>query len=91
MLEVPGVKGLDLTIPQVHNWESVAKAASGKAVLCLRHQYWDHLEGDKVDMIAYTKKIVDTFGRKGIFIQTSAPTEGEAVVYAEQLHQLLGK
>jgi hypothetical protein len=91
MMEVPGVKGLDLTIPQVHDWESVAKAASGKTVLCLRHQYWDHLEGDKVDMIAYTKKIVDTFGRKGIFIQTSAPTENEAIVYAEQLHKLLGK
>jgi hypothetical protein len=89
MLEVPGVRGLDLTIPQVTDWESVAKAASGKTTLCLRHQYWDHLDG-KVDMLDYTKKIIDTFGRKGVFIQTSAPTESEAIDYAEKLHKLLG-
>ncbi|MDR3325591.1 MAG: uroporphyrinogen decarboxylase family protein [Spirochaetaceae bacterium] len=88
MMEIPGLKGLDLTIPQVQNWEAVRDAAAGKTVLCLRHQYWDHLEGE-TDMIAYTKKIVDCFGRKGVVIQTSAPTEEEAVAYSEQLHRLL--
>jgi hypothetical protein len=89
MMEIPGIKGLDFTIPQVQHWETVRDAAAGKAVLCLRHQYWDHLEGGDIDMLAYTKKIIDCFGRKGVIIQTSAPTKEEAVTYSEQLHELL--
>jgi hypothetical protein len=89
MMEIPGLKGLDLTIPQVKNWESVRDAAAGKTVLCLRHQYWDHLDEPNCDMPAYTKKIIDCFGRKGIIIQTSAPDEAEAIKYSEELHRLL--
>jgi hypothetical protein len=40
-------------------------------------------------MPAYTKKIIDCFGRKGIIIQTSAPDEAEAIRYSEELHRLL--
>jgi hypothetical protein len=34
---------------------------------------------------------MDFFGRKGIFIQTSAPTSEEAVQLGEELHKVLSK
>jgi hypothetical protein len=82
---------LAFTIPQVQHWEAVRDAAAGKTVLCLRHQYWDHLADNTVDMAEYTQKIIDCFGRKGIFIQTSAPTPEEAMVLCEKLHTILSK
>jgi hypothetical protein len=91
MAETPGIRGLDLTLPQVKDWDKVAASCAGKVTLCLRHQYWDHLESEKVDMLDYTKRIIGTFGRKGVIIQTSAATEDEAVRYAGELHELLSK
>jgi len=94
MTEIPGLKGLDFTIPQVQNWEKVRDAVAGKTVLCLRHFYWDHID-DGVSGVTgltdYTKKLIDFFGRKGVFIQTSAPTPQEAVELGENLHKLLSK
>ena len=91
MMEVEGLKGLDFTIPQVNNWDAVKNAAAGKTVLCLRHRYWDHPIDSNVDLVEYTKKLVDTFGRKGVIIETSAPTDQEAVALGEKLHQLLSR
>ncbi|MDR3342528.1 MAG: uroporphyrinogen decarboxylase family protein [Treponema sp.] len=91
MMEIPGLRGLDFTIPQVPNWERIRDAAAGKTVLCLRQNYWDHGSDTKVDLAEYAKKILDFFGRKGLFIQTSTPTAEEAVALGEQLHRLLSK
>nr|MDR3172311.1 uroporphyrinogen decarboxylase family protein [Treponema sp.] len=91
MMEIPGLRGLDFTIPQVPNWELIRDAAAGKTVLCLRQNYWDHGSDATVDLAEYAKKLVDFFGRKGVFIQTSTPTAEEAVALGERLHQLLSK
>ena len=91
MMEIPGRRGLDFTIPQVPGWGKIRDAAAGKTVLCLRHNYWDH-EGDAgVDLAEYSKKLLDFFGRKGVFIQTSVPTQEEAVTLGEKLHGILSK
>ena len=101
MMEIPGLRGLDFTIPQVQNWEKVRDAVSGKTVLALRHFYWDHLGANvqssdtggnsekNVYLADYTKKLIDFFGRKGVFIQTSTPTQEEAAALGEKLHKLL--
>ncbi|MDR1931945.1 MAG: uroporphyrinogen decarboxylase family protein [Spirochaetales bacterium] len=81
MMEIPGIAGLDFTIPQTPVWESIRDAAAGKVFLCLRHYHGDHPAGANVDMIAYTKKIVDFFGRKGLFILTSKQTYEESAAY----------
>jgi hypothetical protein len=91
MMEIPGLRGLDFTIPQVPNWEVIRDAAAGKTALCLRHYYWDHGHDAKVDLAEYSKKILDFFGRKGLFIQTSTPTAEEAVALGDKLHQILSK
>ncbi|MDR3115238.1 MAG: uroporphyrinogen decarboxylase family protein [Treponema sp.] len=91
MMETPGLRGLDFTIPQVPNWEMVRNAAAGKTVLCLRHNYWDHINDAQVDLADYSKKLLDFFGRKGLFIQTSTPTTEEAIALGEKLHRLLSK
>ncbi|MCL2175935.1 MAG: uroporphyrinogen decarboxylase family protein, partial [Treponema sp.] len=91
MMEIPGLKGLDFTIPQVQNWEKVRDAVAGKTALCLRHFYWDHLDDGVTDFAGYTKKLIDCFGRKGVFIQTSAPTHEEAVKLGEEMHKVLSK
>jgi hypothetical protein len=89
MMEIEGLKGLDFTIPQVMNWNAVRDAAAGKTMLCLRHRYWDHPVDTKVDLVEYSKKLLDTFGRKGLIIETAAPTGEEARALGEKLHQLL--
>jgi hypothetical protein len=91
MLEIPGLRGLDFTIPQTPDWSKIRDAAAGKTVLCLRHFYWDHIEDGVSDLAEYSQKIIDFFGRKGVFIQTSAPTPEEAVVLGEKLHAILSK
>ena len=91
MMEIPGLRGLDFTIPQVQDWEKVRNAAAGKTALCLRHFYWDHIDDGVTDLAAYTQKLVDFFGRKGVFIQTSAPTGEEALALGEKLHAILSK
>jgi hypothetical protein len=89
MVEIPGLRGLDFTIPQVADWSKIRDAAAGKTVLCLRQMHWDHEGGVKVDLAEYAKKIIDYFGRRGIFIQTSTPTHEEAIVLGERLHRIL--
>ncbi|MCL2879645.1 MAG: uroporphyrinogen decarboxylase family protein [Treponema sp.] len=91
MMEIPGIKGLDFTIPQTHDWAKIRDAAAGRTALYLRHFYWDHIDDGVTDLAAYTRKIIDFFGRKGIFIQTSAPTHDEAVTLGEKLHVILSK
>ncbi|GHV26281.1 hypothetical protein AGMMS4952_06000 [Spirochaetia bacterium] len=91
MMEIPGLKGLDFTIPQVADWAKIRDAAAGKTALFLRHFYWDHIGDENADLAEYSKKLVDYFGRKGLFIQTSTATREEAVALGEKLHKLLSK
>lgn len=91
MMETEGLTGLDFTIPQVMNWDSVRDAAAGKTALCLRQRYWDHPRDSSVDLADYSLKLIDTFGRKGVIIETSAPTPQEAVILSEKLHQNLSR
>jgi uroporphyrinogen-III decarboxylase len=90
MMEIEGLRGLDFTIPQT-DWEAVRKAAAGKTVLCLRHYYWDHGLDARVDLAAYSQKLLDFFGRKGLFIQTSTPTAEEARRLGAELHRILSR
>jgi hypothetical protein len=89
MMEIEGIKGLDFTIPQVTNFEPIRNAAAGKAVLCLRHRYWDHAQNSSVDLADYSAGLVETFGRKGVIIETAAATPDEARALGEKLHQKL--
>ena len=90
-MEIEGLRGLDFTIPQTDDWEKIRKAAAGKTALCLRHYYWDHGADSHVDLVEYSKKIVDFFGRKGLFIQTSTPTIEEGQKLGAQLHRILSR
>lgn len=90
MMEIEGLAGLDFTIPQNPNWDVIRDAAAGKTPLYLRHYWWDHgVDGVKVDQAAYAEKLVDFFGRKGLFIQTSTQTAEEARQLAGKLHSVL--
>ena len=96
MMEIEGLKGLDFTIPQVMNWEALKNAAAGKTALCLRQRYWDHGDyhpssGTPVDLAEYSMKLVETFGRKGLIIETSTPTAGEARALGVELHRRLSR
>ena len=89
MVEIPGLRGLDFTIPQVPDWSKIREYAAGKTVLSLRHFYWDHGKDAKVDLAEYSEKIIGYFGRKGVLIQTSTRTHEEAVCLGEKLHKVL--
>jgi hypothetical protein len=86
ILETPGLKGLDLTMPQNTSWEPI-KQAAGKVVLSLRHYFWDHVE-QKVDPLAYTQKLLETFGRKGVFIVTGVPSFEKARALGPRMKDL---
>ena len=91
MMEIEGLKGLDFTIPQVMNWESLRDAAAGKTVLCLRQRYWDHSADANVNLAEYAMRLLETFGRKGIIIETSTPTVETARALGEELHRRLSE
>ncbi|MDR2535673.1 MAG: uroporphyrinogen decarboxylase family protein, partial [Treponema sp.] len=57
MMEIPGLRGLDFTIPQVPDWKVVRDAVAGKTALCLRHFYWDHIDDPGADLAEYSKKL----------------------------------
>ena len=88
MMEIPGLRGLDLTIPQNTKWDVIKEAAAGKTALNLRHFFWDH-EDTNTDLVEYSRSLIEYFGRRGIFIQTSTPTIAEAAELGEQLHKVL--
>jgi hypothetical protein len=89
MLETPGLRGLDLTMPQNTDWTPLEKAA-GRVVLGLRHYYWDHPDpAVSVDALAYTRRLIERFGTTGVFIVTSTPTVEQACDLGEKLGRLL--
>jgi len=91
MMEIEGLAGLDFTIPQNPNWEPIRDAAAGKTALYLRHFYWDHGKDAKVDLADYSKKLLDYFGRRGLFIQTSTATPEEARALVPKLRKVLAR
>ena len=44
-----------------------------------------------MDLAEYSKKLLDFFGRDGLFIQTSAKTAEEGRILADKLHKLLSR
>ena len=88
MMETEGLRGLDFTMPQNPNWELIRNAAAGKTALCLRHFYWDHGQSAGVDLVNYSRRLVDFFGRKGVMIQTSTETPEEARALSLALRDL---
>ncbi len=89
MMEIEGLAGLDFTIPQNPNWDAIRDAAAGKTALYLRHYYWDHGADVDVDLAEYSSRLLDFFGRDGLFIQTSTRTTEDARVLARELHRRL--
>jgi hypothetical protein len=91
MVEIPGLRGLDFTIPQTPDWSKIRQYAAGKTALCLRHFWWDHGADTSVDVVEYSRKLLDYFGPKGLFIQTSARTPEEAAGVGERMHAALSR
>ena len=96
MLETRGLRGIDLAIPQNPRWDLIRDGAAGRTALVLRHFYWDHGAdatggGGRVDLVEYSRRLVEYFGRRGVLIQTSAPTAAEAAGLGRRLHEALSR
>jgi len=89
MMEIEGLRGLDFTLPNNSNWEIIKKTVVGKVALNLRYWHADLNVGSEVDFLVYTNKIVEFFGQKGIFLQTSALNSEQARNYADNFHKIL--
>ncbi len=89
MMETKGLRGLDITMPNNPRWDILKEAAAGRTALNLRHFYWDHGAGVTVDAVDYTRKLLEVFGRRGVFIQTSAPDSAAAAALGQRLHEEL--
>lgn len=91
MMETEGIRGIDVTIPQNPRWDVIRDAVCGKAALNLRHYYWDHQEDANINLADYSQKLVEYFGRRGIFIQTSTAEADEAEALGKRLHEILSE
>jgi len=86
VLETPELRGVDIVLPQ-NNWEKLKAAIEGRAAILARHYYWDHSRKE-VDLLDYSRQILDYFGRDGVLILTSTPTLPDAVSLSTQLRGL---
>jgi hypothetical protein len=86
MTETAGIRGIDLVMPQ-NNWQKVKDATAGKVSLCMRHYYWDHSDSN-VDLLDYSKNLIDFFGKTGALIITSTPTYQESIDLSRNLQQI---
>jgi len=89
MVETAGIRGIDLVMPQ-NNWQKVKEATEGKVSLCMRHYYWDHNKSN-IDLLNYSKELIDFFGRTGSLILTSTPTYKESIDLSKKLSSLLAE
>ncbi len=83
VMEIPGLRGIDVVAPQ-NDWQRLRDAAGGRVAMILRHYFWDH-GGAGADLVEYSTRLVRFFGRRGLFILTSAPTVPEARALATKL------
>ena len=87
VMEIPQLRGIDVVAPQ-NNWVKLRDAAGGRIAMILRHYFWDHAQHG-IDAVTYGRDLIDFFGRKGLFLVTSAPTAEEAHGVAKGLGKIL--
>ena len=90
MLETPGLCGIDLVAPQ-NDWGKVRDIVRGETALCLRYYSWDFTETKSWDLTAYSRELVDFFGRRGILLWTQTEELSEARTLSRKLHAALGR
>ena len=89
MMEIEDLRGFDFTVSNNPNWEIIRKTVAGKVALNLRYRYSDQGIDSQVDLAKYSRKIIEFFGRKGIFLQTSGLDSQEARNLGNKLHGIL--
>jgi len=90
MLEIPGLRGIDLVAPQ-NDWRKVREITAGKAALCLRYYGWDFPNSDPGNLFEYSRSLVEFFGRRGIMLWTQTDTPAAAKELSGKLHRVLDK
>jgi hypothetical protein len=90
-MEIEGLAGLDFTIPRIRTGNRSGMRRPARRRLYLRHFWWDHGRDARVDLADYSKKLLDYFGRKGLFIQTSTATPEDARALVPRLREALSR
>jgi len=88
MLEIPGLRGIDLVAPQ-NDWEKVRDITHGRTSLCLRYYGFDFSNSEPSDLLEYSRSLVEFFGRQGIMLWTQTDTLAEAKELSKNLHYIL--
>jgi len=91
MMEVENLKGLDFTLPNNKNWEIIKKTILDKVAINFRYRLSDIGINSNIELIDYTKQIIEFFGRKGVFLQTSSLSYKNAQIFGEKLHNILSQ
>ena len=84
ILEIENVRAIDLTLPH-NNPANVRDAAAGKVALTMRYWLQDWEDRMMPDLAAYTDRMIELFGSRGILLQMETPTLQDAVALADEL------
>lgn len=88
MMETHGLLGIDIVAAQ-NDHELVRRIAGGKTALCLRYFDWDFPSGLDVDLLEYSRGLLDFFGTEGTLLWTHTATVAEAVALGSSLNAVL--
>lgn len=87
ILETPGLRGIDLVAPQ-NDWGRIRETAGGKTALCLRYYTWDFPDARPGDQLAYSRRLIEFFGQRGILLWTQTKTLMEARTLSSNMSTL---
>lgn len=88
ILEIPGLRGIDLVATQ-NDWDAVRRMTRDRVPVCLRYYSWDFPNPESVDLPGYTRRLIDTFGRRGVLLWSQARTRSEAAALSRELRGML--
>jgi uroporphyrinogen-III decarboxylase len=88
MLEIPGLRGVELVATQ-NDWQRLRDLTKGKVALSLRYCGWDFPDSEPPDLLAYSRELVDFFGRRGVLLWTQTDTLDSTRVLARKLEGAL--
>lgn len=88
MLKTEGLVGIDMVAAQ-NDMPAVGRVVDGKCAMCLRYFDWDFPAGSQVDLVDYTRNLVESVGRNGVMVWTNCHTLEQGRAMSEALGELL--
>lgn len=88
MLKIKGLRGIDF-VPQQNDLDRVVKIIGGRTALLLRYYLREFDDPTKIDLLEYSRLLIQKFGRRGVMLMTQVDDFAAARDLDKELHGLL--